>query len=337
MKDNEVILLSIIIPIYNVEQYLPKTLENVLDQSFEEFELILVDDGSTDNSGKICDEFAYNDSRIKVIHQENAGVSAARNTGIKVALGKYIGFVDSDDLIENNMYNIMVNIAEKECADIVQCSHNRLSAVQNIKASGKVRIIDGVTFVRELFDYRGGDYTNQVALWSKIYRRELFSGIHFPDGRTYEDEQETYKLCLKAKKLVLIPDELYHYVMRENSIITGVSAKKVLDKQLALIDRLDYLPKQLPDLTENCATALINYSETILCKMYQAKEKDSLIMAISNLKQCKKIIIPYLNKYERLYLSLLSNNIGRRWVLENNFEPIQKLIRRIKGKNNGKN
>lgn len=114
MKDNELILLSIIIPIYNVEQYLPKTLVNVLDQSFKKFELILVDDGSTDNSGKICDEFAYNDSRIKVIHQENAGVSAARNTGIKVALGKYIGFVDSDDLIENNiMYNILVSIAEK--------------------------------------------------------------------------------------------------------------------------------------------------------------------------------------------------------------------------------
>ena len=118
-------LLSIIIPIYNVKNFLPETLENVLTQIFKDFELILVDDGSTDGSGEICDIFAKKDSRVKVIHKENGGVSTARNTGVEAAQGKYIGFVDSDDLIEPNMFEILVKLAEENSAQVVECSHNR--------------------------------------------------------------------------------------------------------------------------------------------------------------------------------------------------------------------
>lgn len=327
MKYNKEILLSIIIPIYNVEQYLKETLENVLGQSFRQFELILVDDGSTDESANICDHFAKLDSRVCVIHQQNAGVSAARNVGVACAKGKYVGFVDSDDLIEPNMYETLVSIAEQYQADIIQCRHNRLNSVQNTKYSGEKRIIDGYTFVKEIFDYQGKEYTNQVALWSKIYRRELFSGIIFPDGRTYEDEQETYKICLKAQKFIEIPDELYHYVKRDNSIITGISAKKMLDKQLALSDRVNYLPTQIPELKEKCIKSFYTYSIQTLTELYKGNEHNFY-------KQCKKILLkyreqwfPYINNYDKIYWVMMKIPILESWIMKNDFEPLQRIRR----------
>lgn len=128
--------LSIIVPIYNSGEYLSATLENVLAQNYEKYELILVDDGSTDGSGALCDEFAERDPRIRVIHQKNAGVSAARNAGLDAAGGEYVGFVDSDDLIEPEMFSTLTGIAAQYDADIVQCRHDRLDSVQGVTYSG---------------------------------------------------------------------------------------------------------------------------------------------------------------------------------------------------------
>lgn len=321
--------ISIIIPVYNVKQYLSATLENVLSQEFEDFELILVDDGSTDGSEKICDRFAIRDTRVRVIHQVNAGVSAARNTGVAAANGEYIGFVDSDDLIEPNMFAVMTELAEEYDADIVQCRHNRIDRITYTKPQKDIRVITGHTFVEEMFSYTGGEYTNQVALWSKIYRRYLFDMIHFPEGRTYEDEQETYKLCLQAKRIVLISDKLYHYVKRENSIITGISANKMLDKQFALMDRLYYLPKRLPDLWSQCATAFLNYSKQIMVVLYSENE-DCYTKAKENLLVCRKDIMHYANKYDRLYLFLIQHGMGEKWVMTHSFSPIQDCLSRIR-------
>lgn len=323
--------LSIIVPIYNVAEYIEETLSNVLSQTFHDYELILVDDGSTDGSGEICDAFAMQDERIVVIHQKNAGVSAARNAGVSAAKGKYIGFVDSDDLIEPKMFSVLVEIANCNGADVVQCRHNRLDVVQNISGSGVERVINGKQFVREMFSYRGGEYTNQVALWSKIYRRELFVNVHFPEGRTYEDEQETYKLCLFAEKIVQIPDELYHYVRRENSIITGISAKKMIDKQLALMDRMYYLSAQMPELREKCVSTFVGYSKGIMCRLYEAKDDENLQEAIGYVVQNQKQIAPHLNKYDRFYLPLLGNSMARNWILANDFQPVQNVLAKLKG------
>lgn len=318
--------LSIIIPVYNVAQWLPDTIESVLIQSFRDFELILVDDGSTDGSGEICDRYAEKDSRVRVIHQKNAGVSAARNAGVAAAAGKYIGFVDSDDIIETDMYAVMMALAVKYHADIVQCRHDRANALNGAKRSDDTETMNGETFVRRMFTKRGSDYTNQVALWSKIYRCGLFKGIVFPVGRVYEDEQETYKLCLKAQRIVETPDVLYHYIKRENSIITGVSAKKMLDKQQALLDRLDYLPRRMPELEKQCCESFLRFSENILCQLYLAGEKTAVDQAIAVLLSQRKRLKPWMNQYERLYLPMLK--IAKRWILGNDFEPIQRRIGR---------
>lgn len=320
--------LSIIIPVYNVKSFLPEAVESVLAQSFRDFELILVDDGATDGSGEICDRYAGEDSRIKVIHQKNAGVSAARNAGVSAAQGEYIGFTDSDDIIERDMYQRMMALAQQYDAEVVQCEHDRASTLNGAVRSDEVTLMDGEAFVRRIFTKQSGRYTNQVALWSKIYRRELFDGIVFPVGRTYEDEQETYKLCLKAKTIVETTDVLYHYIKRENSIITGISAKKMLDKQAALLDRLYYLPERIPDLKRQCAASFWSYSKGILCQMYQAGEKEAVKKGMAVLLREKKQCKCAMTKSDRFYLPLLRLVPG--WILKNDFVPIQKMLGRVR-------
>lgn len=328
--------LSIIIPIYNAKQYLNETIHSVLAQNYADFELLLIDDGSTDGSAALCDEFALVDSRIKVIHQENAGVSAARNAGVSSVQGEFIGFVDSDDLIEPDMYSVMMEIADSTGADIVQCCHDRKDAVEGKNHNCMAeRIISGEQFVKEIFTCRGGAYTNQVALWSKIYRRKLFDGIVFPVGRTYEDEQETYKLCLKAEKIALVSEVLYHYVKRENSIITGVSPRKMLDKQAALRDRLHYLPDRLPELTPQCCQSYYGFSINILIQLSAAKEAAAYNTAKKTLLDEEACIRSNLDKYGRLYLRWLRHSMLERLLIKYEFEPIQAVIRRLRGLSNG--
>lgn len=320
--------LSIIIPVYNVEPYLPQTIESVLDQTFRDFELILVNNGSTDGSGAVCDRYAARDGRIRVIHQENSGVSAARNAGVAAAQGEYIGFTDSDDIIEQDMYETMVSLAEKYQAEVVQCEHDRADSLNGAARLSNVITMDGEAFVRRIFTKSGGRYTNQVSLCTKIFIKKLFQGIIFPVGQVYEDEQETYKLCLKAKTIVETEDILYHYIKRENSIITGISAKKMLDKQAALLDRLYYLPDRIPDLRIQCAESFFGFSKRILCQMYQAGEKEAVKKGMKVLLREKKQCRVAMSKSDRLYLPLLRLFPG--WILKNNFAPVQKLLGRVK-------
>lgn len=322
--------LSIIIPVYNVRQWLEETVSSVLGQTFRDFELILVDDGASDGSAELCDAFALMDSRVRVLHQQNAGVSAARNAGLDAATGEYIGWVDSDDIVEADMFQRMLLLAEKHEADIVQCQHDRACVLNGRQRSDTVALLDGAGFVRRMFTKQGGAYTNQVALWSKIYRRELWDDIRFPVGQVYEDEMQTYKVCLKAEKIVETEDVLYHYVKRENSIITGESHKKMLDKQKALADRLVYLPERVPKLEAPCAQTFLSFSANILCQMYRLGDIPSVQQALALLLAHGGLVRKYASKYDRIYLSLMKSKRGRSWVLSNDFEPIQKMIRRLK-------
>ena len=322
--------LSIIIPVYNVRQWLEETVHSVLDQTFRDFELILVDDGATDGSGELCDAFALADSRVKVIHQANAGVSAARNAGLDAARGEYIGWVDSDDLIEADMFAQLVSLAEKHDADIVQCQHDRANTLNGSTRTDAAETLSGPDFVRRLFNKQGGAYTNQVSLCSKLFCKELFDGIRFPLGQVYEDEMQTYKVCLKAERIVETEDILYHYIKREDSIITGETHRKLLDKQKALADRLTYLPAKMPDMEAVCAQSFLRFSANILCQMHQQGDAQSVRLGAELLFAHYRLVKKHANKYERIYLPLLKSKAGRHWVLSNDFEPIQIMIRRLK-------
>lgn len=327
---SDCVKLSIIIPVYNVRQWLEETVNSVLNQTFRDFELILVDDGATDGSGALCDAFAAADNRVKVIHQENAGVSAARNAGLDAARGEFVGWVDSDDIIEADMFQRLVSLAQNYNAEIAQCQHDRACELNASTRTDAAELLDGPGFVRRLFTKQSGAYTNQVALWSKIYRKELWEDIRFPVGQVYEDEMQTYKVCLKAKTIVETEDILYHYVKRENSIITGESHKKMLDKQKALADRLAYLPAKMPDMEALCAQTFLGFSKNVLCQMYRQEDKASVQQGTELLLANKVKIRKYVSKYDRIYLRRLKSKRGRHWVLSNGFEPIQKMIRRLK-------
>ncbi len=209
-------LVSIIIPVYNVEGYIARCIESVINQTYNKLEIILIDDGSSDNSGKICDEYARKDTRIKVIHKENGGVSSARNAGLDVATGEYIGFVDSDDYIDVNMYECLVNSIKYSGCSIVVCGYHELlgGAIRDVEICEKETSIPGREGIIRLIE----DKTYRGYLWNRLYKRELFDGIKFPETIVMEDLYVNHLLFEKVDKIHLLNKALYYYIRREDSV-----------------------------------------------------------------------------------------------------------------------
>lgn len=325
--------LSIVTPVYNVAPYLPATIESILNQTFKDFELILIDDGSTDGSDKICLHYANLDNRVRVIRQTNQGVSAARNRGIEASAGELVGFVDSDDLICKDMYARMTHIIRHSNADIVQCNHDRADVSDvhhsNRKESSYI-CISGPEFVSRLFAMRGSEYTNQVSLCTKIFKKTILEKIRFPEGQTYEDEHETYKACYFAKKIAITDDIFYHYIKRENSIITGIAPRKMRDKQMALYDRSQWLPAYMPELTQKAFLSFISYSKHILCELWKNDNLMDFNCALQLMLKAVKNNKAYLNAYDRFYIRLLKHDFCKTWIMKNDFSPVQNLISKLK-------
>lgn len=214
--------ISIIIHIYNVEQYLPQCLDSIINQTYKNLEIILINDGSTDNSGKICDNYAKVDNRIHVFHKKNEGVSSARNLGLEKCTGDFIGFIDPDDFIELNMYELLYNEQQKTNADIVWSNYCFYYSL-NKKIPGEItsnitynlfNIIEKNNFYSDLF-YK---YQMKAYLVNKLYKKELFSNIKFPYKKTFEDLFIFIYLISKAAKISFINKILYYYRQRDNSI-----------------------------------------------------------------------------------------------------------------------
>ena len=228
--------ISVIIPVYNVEAYLPQCLDSVLSQSYPSLQVILIDDGSTDNSGTICDEYAERDSRIVVIHQKNGGAAAAKNAGLRAATGKYLSFVDSDDYLEPDAYAHMVAQLEASDADVIQCSFcdvfpdkTVLHAVQGEQTE--------FMCVQYLERYTK-DWTCGL-LWDKLYVRSVFDGIFFEEGHKIDDEYFTYRGIMNARKIVRNNFVVYNYRKRRSSVMYSPESGKQIVK-----DRIDYLSKR---------------------------------------------------------------------------------------------
>ena len=219
-------LISVIVPVYNVEKYLPKCVDSILAQTYDNLEIILVEDGTKDNSGAICDEYARKDSRIRVIHKENGGLSSARNAGMDIARGEYFGFVDSDDWIEPEMYETLLNLAAKYDADMVCGSRYDVEAATGVRTLGlhheKEECLSSMEMLGRVFTWNGCD----SAAWDKLYRRYLFDGIRYPLGMYSEDIAIFYKLMEKANRVALCEKPLYNYIHRENSITTAKLSEK---------------------------------------------------------------------------------------------------------------
>lgn len=293
-------IISIIVPIYKVEKYLETCINSILSQTFTNFELILVDDGSPDRCGFICDEYKKKDKRIKVIHKKNGGLSDARNAGLDIATGKYIGFVDSDDIIHPKMYEILFNCMSKSDSDIVQCNFKKIKNLDEIvdslgKYNGTFKEYDNKAAIIDMID----NNKINVNSWNKLYKRELFETLRFPKGKIHEDEFLTYKLLYNSRKIAYINEELYYYYQNDNGIMNGSNILKRLDRIEALEERSKFF-------LENGDNDLYNKSNSAL--FFALNKLYFIFKRNEQLKKDKENIEKLKRKIEKVSMLLENNN-----------------------------
>lgn len=229
-------LISIIVPIYKVEKYLRKCIDSILAQTYANIEVILVDDGSPDRCGAIADEYAAKDSRVRVIHKENGGLSSARNAGVDIAKGEYIGFVDSDDYIHPVMYEKLYTAVKTSASDMAVCDYVCVHEDGTLCGHQYFfgRIPTGILTREEAFT--GSQFILSPTAWNKLYRKALLQAVRFPEGKVHEDEFTAHHFYGQCNKIACMQDVLYYCVEREGSITSQFEMKN-LDSIDAFIDR----------------------------------------------------------------------------------------------------
>ena len=237
--------ISIIIPVYNVINYLDRCVESVLQQSYADLEVILVDDGSTDGSEKKCDRWAEKDARVKVIHKENGGVSEARNAGLDAATGEYLGFVDSDDYLAADMYEKLYLALKESIADVSICNFlfvddrgTPLAEERNLGLPIQNEVISGLDVLQKMHTLNRGIF--YVFSWNKLYRRQLFSDIRFPAGKLSEDSVVALRLLENCERVACITDVGYFYVQRTGSYMHNRSCMSYLHEAEARFEHMRF-------------------------------------------------------------------------------------------------
>lgn len=223
---------SVIVPIYNVDMYLKRCIDSIINQIFTNIEIILVNDGSLDTSPQICDDYARLDSRIKVIHKENGGLSDARNVGISVSRGRYLAFVDSDDYLDPSYLAVLYYAAERNGCDISSCNYAIYKQEKGTHKTINVRKpLPGMTTGKKICRLTIRDFRSRAYVWNKLYKRELFFNrdmIRFPK-MYFEDTATTPRLMYYAKRVVVVDKCLYYYTKRKGSIVSHLDVKKMSD------------------------------------------------------------------------------------------------------------
>lgn len=232
-------LVSVIIPIYKAEKYLSMCVDSVLNQTYQNLEVILVDDGSPDNCPAICDEYAQKDKRIRVLHQKNAGLSMARNAGLDICTGDYITFVDSDDALHVDFVARLLAACEENDAEIAVGDFMKATPAEYLPkiaaplANKPVRVVDG----REanMMLYRRSEWVRMVTAWGKLFRREMLEMERFPDVKLHEDEALIYKLLYRSRQVAMVDGALYLYTANQG----GLMANRFTPERMTMLDILD--------------------------------------------------------------------------------------------------
>lgn len=255
-------LISVIIPVYKVEPFLNHCIRSVVDQTYQNLEIILVDDGSPDNSGAICDIWASNDSRIKVIHQENAGAAQARNAALDIATGDLIGFVDSDDYIAPDMYTHLVSLLVQG-ADIAECGH--INVTEDAAAFQECSYKTQKYTTEEAMRLHIQDIAFRQLIWNKLYRRGVIGDTRFPKGKIIDDEFFTYQVLGNANELIRSNKICYAYRQQQNSVMHSIGAARRLQAVEAKIHRQTYIESNYP------ALAALNLKDLCFTCLYQGQ------------------------------------------------------------------
>ena len=314
MKD----VISVIVPVYNVSAYLPECLDSILSQDYEKLEVILIDDGSTDDSGAICDAYAQRDGRIRVIHQKNGGAAAAKNAGLRAATGEYLSFADSDDFLEPGAYAYMMSLLRETGADIVRCAfQNRFrTRTEQWLADESRCVMEGKAFLARF----ATDWTCGL-LWNKLYKRALFDGIFFEEGHKIDDEYFTYQGVMNAAKVVCDPRVVYNYRQRASSVMQSPAARA----QIA-VDRIDFMAKRREKVLERFPELRREFDISFVDALsYLAKYPDNTEQSIRLLKY-----------YARRYFLQRGNTFPPRYLLKAVFlmyvTGTEKLLKRPQAK-----
>jgi glycosyltransferase involved in cell wall biosynthesis len=292
-------LISVIVPVYNVEKYLPECIESIKDQTYKNIEVLLIDDGSTDSSGQICDEAAKKDNRIKVIHKENQGISHTRNTGLSKCTGDYLTFIDSDDYVTNDYVEYLFNQIEKTGADLSIAAHLINCSSGNTEYKGIGEDYEFLLNSKQVLEYILLDQKIDISVWGKIYRKKLFDGLQFPNGEKFEEPAIMYKVIENADKIVCGGQAKYIYNIRPQSITTTVT----FSGKMQLIDHTKKMCSDItakyPDLSQAADRRLVwAYFSTLnqLLKAsdrkdFKVEEKEILNFLKSKRKEIRRLSV----------------------------------------------
>ena len=298
-------LISVIVPVYNVADFVGKCLGSIARQNYKNLDIVVVDDGSTDESGKICDEFAKKEKRVRVFHKENGGLSDARNFGIKKAKGKIVAFVDSDDFVSEDFIGTMYKHMAGENADIVVCGYN-LTRPKEETVTGKQAAIKLLV----------GQENVDIVTWNKLYKKKLFvdNNIYFPKGEKHEDSRTTYKLFSKAENIMYISEPLYVYVDRKSSLMNTAKVEgRLKERESVAKEAVEYFKNDV-DLKQAAEVSLLLAKYALLDFAIAGKiEPKYGSLAKEWIKKHKKNFAN--NKYltDKLkFYNLISTNFGGR-------------------------
>lgn len=299
MKETKHPLISIIVPVYNVEEYLPRCVESILAQTYKNLEIILVDDGSTDHCGSICDAYKEKDSRIKVIHKPNGGLSDARNAGLDQMSGEYVTCIDSDDFVSPFFVSNLWEALETNQCDIASSWFIEYYSAQIVPASQivdirKVEILTKNEYFERLL-YQDGV---EISAWGKLYKSSFFKNVKYPVGKLYEDVPTTYKLIEQAKKIAVIPNIDYYYYQRENSIAQSKFSIRKMDAIYNMRIFGNFIQENYPELMD---AFKCRYFSTICNILLQINDSD--------FQQQKKILWNEVKKYR---FDVLENKQARK-------------------------
>ncbi len=303
-------LISVIVPVYKVEKYLNKCIESIVNQTYKNLEIILVDDGSPDECGKICDNYAQKDMRIKVIHKENGGLSDARNAGINISNGKYISFIDSDDYIDLEYIELLYKTIKKDKSDMAISSHKVIYENGTIleKATKEESILESKEVLKRILYDDGID----LSAWAKLYKIELFEEIRYPKGRLFEDAATTYKLVDKCKKISIISKSTYNYIIRGNSITNVNFSEKKMDLIISTEEMCNYIKKKYPDLEEAANRRLMYAYLSTLTQLIKSNKRNKSVekRLYGYIKQNSKMILKDKNVPRRDKVAIISTKFG---------------------------
>ncbi len=310
-------MVSVLVAVYNVEDYLPRCLDSVLNQAYRDLEIILVDDGSTDSSGSICEEYADIDGRIKVIHQENEGLSSARNAGLRAATGDYILMIDGDDALHPQMIEILYNLITSGDYDFSMCYGERIYDVGEIDGKSKSRVdtVSPLELTTEscFWNMYAGERSLRIqyfVTWNKLFKKEILHDCYFkklPAKDTAQDQEYNIRIYLKMKKGVYVSDYLYYWILRKMSLSNQGISIRYVSEILTLLVCLNDIP---PMYKEYRAFLLRHLYKTLLSRRYWARNSTFYTLAKDNGKKVKQQTFsefwknPFIPVSEKLVLSL---------------------------------